>query len=136
MTSQQTERFLSGVIEGFYGKPWARSERLAMFDWMAAWGLNTYFYAPKDDLKQRAIWRETYTTTEADELRQLIEACRTRGLQFIYGLSPGLDIRYARQNDIWLDLAIMLRTLPALINQVIETRKARNTPQIRSAAAA
>ena len=47
-----------------------------------------------------------------------------------------LDIRYARQNDIWLDLAIMLRTLPALINQVIETRKARNTPQIRNAAAA
>ena len=67
---------------------------------MAAWGLNTYFYAPKDDLKHRALWRERYSTAEADELRQLIEACRTRSLHFIYGLSPGLDIHYSRSADL------------------------------------
>ena len=44
MTLQQTDGFLSGVIEGFYGKPWARPERFTVFDWMAAWGLNTYLY--------------------------------------------------------------------------------------------
>jgi protein O-GlcNAcase/histone acetyltransferase len=100
MSPQQTDGFLSGVIEGFYGKPWARSERVALFDWMAAWELNTYFYAPKDDLKHRALWRERYSTTEADELRQLIEACRARTLHFIYGLSPGLDIHYSRSADL------------------------------------
>src|SRR2546428_9329840 len=45
--------FLAGVIEGFYGQPWSQPERLELFDWMAAWGLNCYLYAPKDDLKQR-----------------------------------------------------------------------------------
>ena len=32
---------------------------------MSGWGLNTYLYAPKDDLKQRAIWRELYSAAEA-----------------------------------------------------------------------
>jgi protein O-GlcNAcase/histone acetyltransferase len=99
MTPQQTDGFLSGVIEGFYGQPWTRSERVQLFDWMAAWRLNTYFYAPKDNLKHRALWREQYSTTEADDLRHLIGACSTHNCHFIHGLSPGLDIHYARRAD-------------------------------------
>ncbi len=95
-----TTGFLSGVIEGFYGPPWTNVERLELFDRMATWGLNTYFYAPKDDLKQRALWRELYSPAEAGELKELIEACAARGLHFIYGLSPGLDIRYADESDL------------------------------------
>jgi protein O-GlcNAcase / histone acetyltransferase len=91
---------LSGVIEGFYGQPWTRRERAELVDWMSAWGLNTYFYAPKDDLHQRALWRDPYAAAEADELRQLIDACRTRQLLFIYGLSPGIDIRYGDEADL------------------------------------
>ena len=67
MTHESTE-FLSGVIEGFYGKPWTRAERFELFDWMAAWGLNTYVYAPKDDLHHRALWREPYSAADAGEL--------------------------------------------------------------------
>src|SRR5512134_1823719 len=92
--------FLAGAIEGFYGPPWTSVERLELFDRMTTWGLNTYFYAPKDDLKQRALWRETYSTTEAGELQQLVEACAGRGIHFIYGLSPGLDIHYADESDL------------------------------------
>lgn len=32
---------------------------------MARWGLNTYLYAPKDDDKHRAYWRELYSLEEA-----------------------------------------------------------------------
>jgi len=32
---------------------------------MARWGLNTYMYAPKDDDKHRAYWRELYSLEEA-----------------------------------------------------------------------
>jgi protein O-GlcNAcase/histone acetyltransferase len=98
--NQQTASFLSGVIEGFYGPPWSEAERFELFDWMQAWGLNTYLYAPKDDLKHRVLWRETYATDEAAALGRLISACRDRGLHFIYALSPGLDIRHARQEDL------------------------------------
>jgi protein O-GlcNAcase / histone acetyltransferase len=101
MVMHETENFLAGVIEGFYGQPWTQAERFELFDWMAGWALNTYLYAPKDDLKHRAIWRELYSASEAEELRQLIHACRQRNIRFIYALSPGLDIRYG--NDAELD---------------------------------
>lgn len=90
---------LSGVIEGFYGRPWSRAERLQLLDWMQASGLNAYLYAPKDDLKQRSQWRETYPDEEAGDLRELISACQQRGIHLIYALSPGLDIRYTSETD-------------------------------------
>jgi protein O-GlcNAcase/histone acetyltransferase len=100
MVKRDTRDFLAGVIEGFYGQPWSPAERLELFDWMADWGLNTYLYAPKDDLKHRALWRELYSASEAEELGRLIRACEQRGLRFIYALSPGLDIRYGDEADL------------------------------------
>jgi protein O-GlcNAcase/histone acetyltransferase len=92
--------FLSGVIEGFYGPPWSTSERFELFEIMAASGLNTYLYAPKDDLKHRVRWREAYSPEEAEALGTLIRACVRRGLRFIYALAPGLDIRFSRETDL------------------------------------
>lgn len=100
MTPSPIDGFLSGVIEGFYGQPWTQVERVQLFDWMAAGESNTYVYAPKDDLKQRALWREPYSPTEAGDLQQLVEACVRRGIHFIYALSPGLDIRYSDETDL------------------------------------
>ena len=34
-----------------------------------------------------------------------------------------LDIKYAREKSLWFDLKILLRTLPALVTQVWETRR-------------
>lgn len=87
--------YLAGVVEGFYGQTWTQAQRLTLFQQMAEWGLNTYFYAPKDDLKHRAIWREEYDDTQLSGLAELIAACEQHGLRFIYGLSPGLDIRFS-----------------------------------------
>ncbi|MEX2306093.1 MAG: beta-N-acetylglucosaminidase domain-containing protein [Pirellulales bacterium] len=89
--------FLGGVVEGFYGQPWSHRERLHLFHQMAALGLNTYFYAPKNDLKHRAIWREPYDDSELGLLRELVQTCDQHGLNFIYGLSPGLDIRCSEE---------------------------------------
>lgn len=92
--------FISGVIEGFYGQPWSRAERLQLFGWMRDWGLNTYLYAPKDDLKLRARWREAYSADELSSLRELINAAAAHGVEFTYALSPGLDIRYSSESDL------------------------------------
>ena len=100
MATRDSTDFLAGVIEGFYGPPWSQAERVELFDWMAAWGLNTYLYAPKDDLKHRAIWRELYSTAEAEALLQLIRACEQCQIRFIYALSPGLDIRYGDEAEL------------------------------------
>ncbi|MEX2167846.1 MAG: beta-N-acetylglucosaminidase domain-containing protein [Pirellulales bacterium] len=94
-----SDDFLGGVVEGFYGQPWSHSQRLHLYGELAALGLNTYFYAPKDDLKHRAIWRETYRGAELATLRELVQSCDQHGVSFIYGLSPGLDIRFSDEAE-------------------------------------
>src|SRR5436190_22271494 len=100
MPNNRTTDLLTGVIEGFYGQPWTQAERLTLFNWMAAWGLNTYLYAPKDDLKHRALWRESDFESEAESLGALIQASKSHGIRFIYAHSPGLDIRYSNEADL------------------------------------
>lgn len=91
--------FLAGVVEGFYGQIWTHQQRLHVFQQMDALELNTYFYAPKNDLKHRAIWRETYSDSELVLFGELVQACKQHGLNFIYGLSPGLDIRFSDEAE-------------------------------------
>lgn len=92
--------FIGGVIEGFYGRPWTGPQRRQMFRWLQQAGLNTYMYAPKDDLKHRALWRERYDAAEAAELKSLIVDCHARGLDFVYAIAPGLDIRYGVEGPV------------------------------------
>ena len=99
MTDSSEPQFLSGVIEGFYGPPWSPAERHQLWDWMVRSGLNTYFYGPKDDLHQRAIWREPYDEAGLKEVQDAVEGCRQRGLRLIYACSPGLDVTYSDPAD-------------------------------------
>jgi len=63
-------------------------------------GLNTYVYAPKDDAKHRSRWRDLYSHDESVELSQLIHLSKRFGIQFVYALSPGLDIVYSSEKDL------------------------------------
>jgi protein O-GlcNAcase/histone acetyltransferase len=100
METNPPMEFLGGVIEGFYGQPWTRAERSRLFDWMSAWGLNTYLYAPKDDPHHRAIWRQPYGPEMEAEIREIIDACHSRNIRFILAIGPGLDIRYSDPADL------------------------------------
>jgi hypothetical protein len=130
------DEFLAGVIEGFYGKPWSQEERFQLFDWLKAWGLNTYFYAPKDDLKHRGLWRELYTEEEAEGMRALIAQCAAKGIRFIYGIAPGLDIKYSENWELTVlkvrieqmrklgcrDFAILFDDIPDLVGSANKER--------------
>jgi beta-N-acetylglucosaminidase len=90
-----TEQLRSlGVIEGFYGRPWTPAQRRRLFGWMATWGMNTYLYAPKDDVRHRARWREPYPEPEGRELAELVAAAQAQGVRFVYALAPGLDLHW------------------------------------------
>lgn len=62
--------------------------------------MNSYVYAPKDDCKHRAYWREMYTVEEADQLSGLIAAAKEHGITFYYALSPGLDMTYSSDKEL------------------------------------
>ena len=87
--------FLSGVIEGFYGRAWTAAQRLEMLDWIAAAGMNTFVYGPKDDLKIRARWREVYDDDEARQLWSLADAAKGRRLNLMVAIAPCLDVTYS-----------------------------------------
>lgn len=92
--------FYSGVIEGFYGRPWSKAQRIEMLDWIKAAGLEVFAYAPKDDIKIRARWRELYDEAEAKDLGDLARAAKTRGVTLMGAVSPCLDIRHSDPQDI------------------------------------
>ncbi|XP_076437462.1 protein O-GlcNAcase-like [Babylonia areolata] len=92
--------FTAGVVEGFYGVPWTGDQRRILFDWMQKMGLNTYMYAPKNDHKHRAYWRDLYSVEEADSLTSLIESAHEKGVTFVYAISPGLDITFSNAKDV------------------------------------
>ena len=95
-----TSPFICGALEGFYGRPWGQDQRLQLFRWLKDWdGMNTYMYAPKDDLFHRSKWRELYPDSLLDELKSLIYSCHQKNIEFIYALSPGLDITFSDDND-------------------------------------
>lgn len=81
--------------------------------------MDSYVYAPKDDYKHRAYWRELYTVEEADHLSSmfslfshvatllisnqkpgLITAAKEHGIVFYYALSPGLDMTYSNPKEV------------------------------------
>nr|CAD7407520.1 unnamed protein product [Timema poppensis] len=64
------------------------------------WGMDSYLYAPKDDYKHRAYWRELYTVEEAEHLTGLISSAVEHGITFYYALSPGLDITYSSAKEV------------------------------------
>ncbi|XP_034532920.1 protein O-GlcNAcase isoform X2 [Notolabrus celidotus] len=99
---EEEKQFLCGVVEGFYGRPWSMDQRKVLFQWMQCWGLNTYLYGPKDDLKHRLLWREVYSPEEEGQLRTLILEAKSRGLRFVYALSPGQDIVFSSACDLTL----------------------------------
>lgn len=101
MTEQGASPFaVRGVIEGFYGNPWSREQRLALIEFIAARGMNTFVYAPKDDPLVRRDWRVAYDGQDLERLAALVDRCRRHDVTFVYCLSPGLSIRYASSVDV------------------------------------
>jgi len=88
-----------GSIEGFYGTPWSHADRLDHLDYLGAHRMNTYQYAPKDDLYHREQWRDPYPADKLAELGQLIDRSRRNKVDFTFALSPGLSIRYTDDTE-------------------------------------
>ncbi|HZT91301.1 MAG TPA: protein O-GlcNAcase [Gaiellaceae bacterium] len=84
---------IRGVIEGFYGPPWSRDERLDMIRFCGEVGLTTWVHAPKDDPYHRARWRDPYPEDELARLAEIVAEGARCGVTVAYALAPGLSIR-------------------------------------------
>ncbi len=88
-----------GYIEGFYGNPWSHNARKTMIEKMSFYGMNTYYYAPKDDPYHRDKWDELYPEKELSQLSEISELCRENFVDFHFCIAPGLSMKYSSEAD-------------------------------------
>jgi hypothetical protein len=80
--------FLTGILEGFYGRVWSHETRLAYADYLEQAGLNTCLYCPKADPWLRKQWQSDWPAARWRELLEQSAAYRRRGIHWGVGLSP------------------------------------------------
>lgn len=84
-----------GVVEGFYGTPWSHEVRLSLIDFYGKYKMNCYLYGPKDDpYHSSPDWRLPYPPQEAQNIKELVEACNRNRVDFIWAIHPGKDIQW------------------------------------------
>lgn len=88
-----------GYIEGFYGAPWSAQQRVSILRLAARHGMNTVYYAPKDDPYHREKWRELYPEDALSGLAALVNEARESYMDFYWCAAPGLSIRYSDETD-------------------------------------
>ncbi len=93
---------MRGYIEGFYGPTWEHSKRISVMRLMAKYGMNTYFYAPKDDAFHREKWRELYPEDQLGALQTLYLTATDNFFDFYWCIGPGLSYCYTSDEDFKL----------------------------------
>lgn len=88
-----------GYIEGFYGPPWSQDKRKSVMELMAMNRMNTFYYAPKDDVYHREKWREKYPENELSLLTELIEISKKYFMDFYWCIAPGLSMKYSADSE-------------------------------------
>ncbi|NBK97255.1 MAG: hypothetical protein EOM50_04455, partial [Erysipelotrichia bacterium] len=107
-----------GFIEGYYGNPWSTQDRMNLMEWSGYYKLNSYFYAPKDDPKHKAKWRELYSPQElAEKIIPLAEVGNASKCRFVYALHPFGNSPIRFDGNYEADMAI----LKAKFSQVIDS---------------
>ncbi len=91
--------WIFGLIEGFYGVFYTFPEREDLIRFLGQHGFNFYLYAPKNDRQHRTRWREPYPGKVMAQFASAIALARQAGVDFCYGISPGVSIRYSSAED-------------------------------------
>lgn len=88
-----------GVVEGFYGTPWSHEVRLSLIDFYGKFKMNSYLYGPKDDPYHSCPnWRLPYPEKEAQNIKELVEACKRNRVDFVWAIHPGQDIKWNEED--------------------------------------
>ena len=85
----------TGYIEGYYGRLFDWRDRNRLLGGVAAAGMTSYFYAPKEDARHRQFWRQPYDKAWQAEFTQFATIAAAKNIHLIAGIAPGLDFDFA-----------------------------------------
>jgi hyaluronoglucosaminidase len=91
-----------GIVEGFFGPLWSMAHRKALFEFGAKRHMNTYLYAPKDDVYHRERWTEPYPRAQWRDLSQLVQDAHRHRIDFVYGFHPGKGLCFTTNEPVSL----------------------------------
>ena len=92
--STSLEHPIRGYVEGYYGKLLSWNARRELVKHLASLQLNTYCYAPKEDVHHRLHWRESYNSDWYQSFALLCNQARGLNVSIIAGIAPGLDFNH------------------------------------------
>jgi hypothetical protein len=78
----------TGVIEGFFGRPWDGWARVSAVPFLRQTGCHFYIYAPKANAFLRRRWAEPLPDEMLEHLSHVSSLCWKNGLDFGVGLTP------------------------------------------------
>ncbi|MBX2837363.1 MAG: beta-N-acetylglucosaminidase domain-containing protein, partial [Gammaproteobacteria bacterium] len=85
---------IRGYLEGYYGKLLRWSERHQIISTLSELGLNSYFYAPKEDVLHRLHWRTPYEQSWRLSFNSFCTHATQSGVAVLAGIAPGLDFNF------------------------------------------
>ena len=90
---------ITGYIEGYYGKLLSWENREFIIKSLYKNNMNTYFYAPKEDINHRLSWRKNYNKSWRLNFRKFTNICKKNKVDVIAGIAPGLDFNFQQLNE-------------------------------------
>lgn len=105
--------FSTGVIEGFYGRPWSFEQRFSIIKYLNKQKLNTYIYCPKSDVYLRKQWEKPWPERQFTQLAHLSADAKHHNVHFGIGLSP-----YALYRDYSAKMRLKLKNKITEINKL------------------
>ena len=94
MKKKIAENSITGYIEGYYGKLLSWQNRKLIIKSLHKNNMNTYFYAPKEDINHRLCWKEKYNNKWRSNFRKFTDICKKNKINVIAGIAPGLDFNF------------------------------------------
>jgi len=86
-------------MEGYYGKLLSWSDRQDLLNALQSHRMNTYCYAPKEDIQHRLRWRESNNKEWHRSFKQFCQSANARGISVAAGIAPGLDFIFNDQDS-------------------------------------
>ncbi len=91
---------ITGYIEGYYGRLLSWENRKLIIKSLNKNKMNTYFYAPKEDVCHRLYWRKKYGKKWRDNFQNFTQLSKKNNVNIIAGVAPGLDFNFQELNNV------------------------------------
>ena len=99
MKKNKDENNIIGYIEGYYGKLLTWENRKLIVNSLQKNNMNTYLYAPKEDVNHRLNWRKKYDLNWRKSFRDFTQFSKRNNINVIAGIAPGLDFDFKEFNS-------------------------------------